>query len=161
MGAFLSHCFLRCVIFICSFLIWIFIKKSLIGKRFYFWETFWFSWNLEVLKLTFKILRFWNFEDFDLKFGTWNLKFWDLGFWKLRLEILIMKFEVWIFFSFFLFFFSKTKEKFGHWECGTENFGNENFELKIWSLKDTWKLWKRICYFLLFFTELTQLLVEF
>ena len=136
MGAFLSHCFLRCVIFICSFLIWIFIKKSLIGKRFYFWETFWFSWNLEVLKLTFKILRFWNFEYFDLKFGTWNLKFWDLGFWKLRLEILIMKFEVWIFFSFFFFFFFEKLKK---------NLGIENVELKILEMKIlNWKfgVWK-------------------
>ena len=62
--------FFRYVIFICSFLIWIFIKKSLIGKRFYFWETFDF-WNLEVLKLTFKILRLLNLEIL-----TWNQKFW-------------------------------------------------------------------------------------
>ena len=75
-----------------------FIKKSLIEKRFFFWETFDF-WNLEGLKLTFKNLRLWNFEDFDLKFGTWNLKFRDLGFWKLRLENLITKSGVWI--SFF------------------------------------------------------------
>ena len=26
-------------------------------------------------------------------------------------------------------------------------FENENFELKIWSLKDTWKLWKRFFFF--------------
>ena len=45
-----------------------FIKKSLIDKRFFFWETFDF-WNLEVLKFLFQILRFWNLEIF-----TWNLK---------------------------------------------------------------------------------------
>ena len=96
-----------------SLLVMNFIKKILIDKGFYFWETFDF-WNLEVLKLTFKILWLWNFEIFELKFGTWNLKFWYLGFWKLRLEIVIMKSKVWIslslslslsfFFFFFLFF---------------------------------------------------------
>ena len=82
--------------FYLSFLDLNFIKKSLLDKRFYFWETFDF-WNLEVLKLTFKILRLWNLKTLNLKFGAWNLKFWDLEFWKLRLEIFIMKFGVWIF----------------------------------------------------------------
>ena len=50
-----------------------FIKKSLIDKRFFFWETFNF-WNLEVLKFLFQILRLWN-----LRIFTWNLepKIWN------------------------------------------------------------------------------------
>ena len=64
------------VIFICSFLILNFIKKFLIDKRFYFWETFDF-WNLEVLKLTFNILRLWNFEILN-----WNL---DLEIWNFEI----------------------------------------------------------------------------
>ena len=94
--SFLTSLFLRCVIFIWPFLNWIFIKKSLIDKRFYFWETFDF-WNLEVLKLTFKILRFWNFEILKI----WNLrflkleilKFWNLRFWRFE----TWNFETWDF----------------------------------------------------------------
>ena len=73
-----------------------FIKKSLIDKRFYFWETFDF-WNLEVSKLTFKMLGLWNFEIliWNLELEIWNFEI--LGFWKLRLEILILKSKVWIF----------------------------------------------------------------
>ena len=71
-----------------------FIKKSLIDKRFFFWETFDF-WYLEVLKFLFQILRLWNLEIL-----TWNLKFWALKFWKLRLGIMIMKSKVWFFFFF-------------------------------------------------------------
>ena len=52
-----------------------FIKKSLIDKRFYFWETFDF-WNLEVLKFSFKISRLWNFEIlyWNLEFEIWNFE---------------------------------------------------------------------------------------
>ena len=136
MGAFLSHCFLRCVIFICSFLIWIFIKKSLIGKRFYFLETFWFSWNLEVLKLTFKILRFWNVWRFWLE--IWNLKSEILRFRILKIKTWNFDHEVWglnFFFLFFFFFFEKLKK----------NLGIENVELKIFGMKIlNWKfgVWK-------------------
>ena len=71
--------------------------------------------------------------DFELKFGTWNLKFLDLGFRKLRLEILIMKSGVWI-------FLLKTEgfeigfSIFETWDC--ERFETWNFEkLKLGILK--------------------------
>ena len=55
-----------------------FVKKSLIDKRFYFWETFDF-WNLEILKLTFKIFETLKLWDFELKFELeiWNFEIWD------------------------------------------------------------------------------------
>ena len=76
------------------------------------------SFEIDIYK--FETLKLW---DFDLKFGTWNLKFWNLEFWKLRLEILIMKSKVWIF--------------FGNWKFEFKNLGTENVELKIWE----WKFW--------------------
>ena len=39
-----------------------FVKKSLINKRSFFWETF-DLWNLEDLKFLFQILRLWNLEN--------------------------------------------------------------------------------------------------
>ena len=94
-----------------------FYQEKFNWQKILFLRNIWFSWNLEVLQLTFKILRFWNLEDFDLKFGTWNLKFWDLEFWKLKFEIFIIKPEVWI--------FLKTEDL-------SLNLGIENVELKIW-----------------------------
>ena len=132
MRAFWSHYFLRCVIFICSFLIWIFIKKSLIDKRFYFWETFDF-WNLEVLKLTFKILRLWNLEIL-----IWNLKFEILRFKFLKIKTWNFDHEIWG------LDFLKTEDlslKFGHWEYGIENLGMKilNWKFRVWKILENFE----------------------
>ena len=76
-----------------------FIKKSLIDKRFFFWETFDFFklGSFEIFVSNFETLEPGNFF---LKLGTEDLKFWALKFWKLRFGILIMKSELWTFFFF-------------------------------------------------------------
>ena len=77
--------FLRCVIFICSFLIWIFFifsKKTLID----------FCSSLrKILSLR---LETWNLEleTWNLEFETWRLEF---GVWNLKLEIWSLEFETW------------------------------------------------------------------
>ena len=48
-----------------------FVKKSLINKRSFFWETF-DLWNLEDLKFLFQILRLWNLE--NCLFEIWNFE---------------------------------------------------------------------------------------
>ena len=102
--------------------------------------------------------------DFELKFGTCNLKFWDLGFQNLRLEILIMKFGVWIFFFLEIlktegfeieFWISETwdHERFETWNLETWDFENLwqeilNMKSEVWNLKfwkiETWdfEIWK-------------------
>ena len=70
------------------------------------------------------------------------MKFCALEFWKLRLGILIMKFEVWT--------LSKTEAlslKLGRWEYEIENIGMKIFELKIWILKDPWKFWNFLFFY--------------
>ena len=81
---FMVALFLRCVTFICSLLIWIFIKKSLIEKIFYFWERF-DLWYLKFLKLIYKL---WDFEN-------WNFDILRLGIWSLKLETWDYEFEIW------------------------------------------------------------------
>ena len=116
MRAFWSHCFLRCVIF------HLFLLDLNLYQEKFNWQNILFLRNIWYLKLGSFEIDIKNFEtlkleDFELEFGAWNLKFWDLGFWKLRLETLIMKFGVWIFFLEIL----KTKGldlKIGHWERG-------------------------------------------
>ena len=88
--------------------------------------------------------------DFELKFGTCNLKFWDLGFRNLRLEILIMKSGVWIFFFLeilktegfeieFWIFETWDHERFETWNLETWDF--ENLQLEILSTKsEVWNL---------------------
>ena len=114
-----------------------FIKKSLIDKRFFFWETFDF-WNLEVFEIFISNFETMELRNLDLKFGTWNFENWAMKFWSWNLRLKFLK----------------------TYDLNLK-FGNESFELKIWILKDTWKLWKRIFLFFIFFIELTQLLVEF
>ena len=83
--------FLRCVIFICSLLIWILLKKSLINKWFFFWETF-YLWNLEVLKFLFQILRLWKLEIFYLKSEILSLRIFKIKAWNFDHEIWILIF---------------------------------------------------------------------
>ena len=109
------------VIFIYSFLTWtlsrkVWLTKDSIFENHLIFET-WKFWNWHFKKI--ETLKLW---DFELKFGTWNLKFWDLGFWKLRLEILIMKSKVWNFFGSF------------------ENWRFWNWILNFWNLR-SWKIW--------------------
>ena len=83
--------------------------------------------------------------DFELKFGTWNLKFWDLGFWKLRPENLITKSGVWISFlkcwklnseSLKLEILKDLKlEILKNWNLGFWKFVTWNFKHEIYGLK--------------------------
>ena len=135
--------FFRCVIFICSFLIWIFIKKVWLTKDFIFEK-----------HLIFETWKFWN----------WHLKFWDFETWRFWLEIWnfkseilklrILKIKAWNFdHEIWGLDFLKTEDlslKFGHWECGIENL---EFERYLKTLKNI--------YFFFFLFWLTQLLAEF
>ena len=68
-----------------------FIKKILIDKRFFFWETFDF-WNLEVLKFLFQILRLWTWKLF---LEIWNLKFEILSIKILKIRSWNFDHEIW------------------------------------------------------------------
>ena len=59
-----------------------------------------------------------------------NIKAWDfdLEIWSLNFS----KLKIWVYWA----------SRMWNWKLG-----NENFELKIWILKDTWKLWKRFFFF--------------
>ena len=103
--------FLRCVISICSFFIWIFISMKILTdfcgslkKIFFFFETWnlefetrnFENWNFGILKLEILKLETWDHEiwnmEFEIwKFATWNFKTWD--FENLQFEIL--KLETW------------------------------------------------------------------
>ena len=72
-----------------------FVKKSLINKRFFFWETF-DLWNLEVLKFLFQILRLWKLEIFYLKSEILSLRILKIKAWNFDHEIWSL-----IFFFFF------------------------------------------------------------
>ena len=58
-------------------------------------------------------------RNLDLKFGTWNFENWAMKFWSWNLRLKFLK----------------------TYDLNLK-FGNESFELKIWILKDPWKLWK-------------------
>ena len=100
-----------------------FIKKSLIDKRFFFWETFDF-WNLEVFEIFISNFETMELRNLDLKFGTWNFENWAMKFWSWNLRLKFLK----------------------TYDLNLK-FGNESFELKIWILKDPWKLWKIFFFF--------------
>ena len=107
-----SLAFLKCVIFICLFLIWtffIFIKKTLIvswcffekdffslWKRFDFWSLELDTGKFEILEaLDFDHLRFWRLKIWNLKpwdFEILNLRFWKMVTWNFKHEIWGLKF---------------------------------------------------------------------
>ena len=89
-----------------------FIKKSLIDKRFFFWETFDF-WNLEVFEIFISNFETMELRNLDLKFGTWNFENWAMKFWSWNLRLKFLK----------------------TYDLNLK-FRNESFELKIWILKN-------------------------
>ena len=136
-----SLTFLKCVIFICPFLIWTFYfyqenfdccssLKKIWSFKLEAWNLKLEIWNLEFGTWTFEI---WNFEIEILKFC--NLKFWTWDF-----EIEFWNFETW-----------NLKDcKLGGWRFETwdlERFEilDWNLELEIWNFEIfatlDWKFW--------------------
>ena len=126
-----SLAFLKCVIFICLFLIWtffIFVKKTLTVSWWFFEKDFFLLWK-----------RF----DF-LKLGIWSLKF---GTWNSRLELLKIenlktwdfeRFETWNFEKLKLGIFDICDLKFWTWNLRFEIFATWNFgdfEFKNWAFR--------------------------